>query len=118
MMLGVIGTIIAMVVMTLGITYFNNHYVPEEMRIQPTECALMAAVLCSTDTIAVLTLIDERKFKMLYAILFGEGSTNDAVTILIYKAVVNVQQEMSDTDFDTHFTLTWGQVGEMSYQFI
>jgi NhaP-type Na+/H+ or K+/H+ antiporter len=44
-------------------------------------------VLCATDTIAVLTLINEAEYSKLNAVLFGEGVINDAVSILIFRAV-------------------------------
>mmetsp|Transcript_35563 Transcript_35563/g.34605 ORF Transcript_35563/g.34605 Transcript_35563/m.34605 type:complete len:155 (+) Transcript_35563:424-888(+) len=47
----------------------------------------MASVLCASDTIAVLTMVDEKKFPKLNTILFGEGAVNDAVAILIYRSV-------------------------------
>ena len=52
--------------------------------IQPAECLLLASVLASTDTVAVLTLITPDKYRRLNAVLFGEGVVNDAVTILLY----------------------------------
>ena len=47
----------------------------------------MAAVLCATDTVAVLTLVDGKKYSKLNSILFGEGIVNDAVAILLYRSV-------------------------------
>jgi len=38
----------------------------------------------------VLTLISEAKYKTLNAVLFGEGVTNDAVSILLFRAVYGV----------------------------
>ena len=50
----------------------------------------MASVLCSTDTVAVLTLVTADKYSTLNSVLFGEGVINDAVAILLFKAIENV----------------------------
>ena len=52
-----------------------------------SECLLLASVLCATDTVAVLTLVDAKRYSKLNSILFGEGIVNDAVAILLYRAV-------------------------------
>jgi solute carrier family 9 (sodium/hydrogen exchanger), member 6/7 len=88
--LGVLGTIVAMTVLTLILNYGNELYrdpVTGESWVDPAECMLLAAVLASTDTVAVLTLITADKYLVLNAVLFGEGVVNDAVTILLYQAV-------------------------------
>ena len=88
--LGVLGTIVAMTVLTIILNYGNELYrdpVTGEAWVEPAECMLLAAVLASTDTVAVLTLITADKYLVLNAVLFGEGVVNDAVTILLYQAV-------------------------------
>ena len=47
----------------------------------------MSSVLCATDSIAVLTLVSEQKYAKLNSVLFGEGVINDAVSILLYRAI-------------------------------
>jgi NhaP-type Na+/H+ or K+/H+ antiporter len=56
-------------------------------RLLPKECLLLASVLCATDTVAALTIVKEKKFPTLNSILFGEGVVNDAVSILLFRAV-------------------------------
>mmetsp|Transcript_1644 Transcript_1644/g.2907 ORF Transcript_1644/g.2907 Transcript_1644/m.2907 type:complete len:177 (-) Transcript_1644:1170-1700(-) len=88
--LGILGTIVAMVVLSLILLWGNEHFKDQETGqtwIEPAECLLLASVLASTDTVAVLTLITPDKFRVLNAVLFGEGVVNDAVTILLYQAV-------------------------------
>lgn len=85
--LGVLGTIFAMIVLTMILNYGNELYrdpVTGESWVDPAECMLLASVLASTDTVAVLTLITADKYLVLNAVLFGEGVVNDAVTILLY----------------------------------
>lgn len=85
--LGIFGTIVAMTVLTMVLMWGNEHYkdpVTGETWIDPAECMLLASVLASTDTVAVLTLITADKYLVLNSVLFGEGVVNDAVTILLY----------------------------------
>ena len=90
MMLGVCGTLLAMLVLSQFLSY-ANYYVLDQP-ILPAECLLLAAVLCATDTIAVLTLLSESKYPALNAVLFGEGLVNDSVAILLYRVVDSLLQ--------------------------
>lgn len=88
--LGILGTIVAMIVLTIILMWGNDRYRDEvtgDTWVDPAECLLLASVLASTDTVAVLTLITADKYLVLNSVLFGEGVTNDAVTILLYQAV-------------------------------
>jgi len=51
---------------------------------------VLASVLCATDTVAALTIVKERDFPQLNAVLFGEGIVNDAVSILIFETIMTV----------------------------
>ena len=51
---------------------------------------VLASVLCATDTVAALTIVKEKEYPKLNAILFGEGIVNDAVSILIFDTISNV----------------------------
>ena len=88
--LGVLGTIVAMIVVSFIMLWGNEYYKDPDTGktwIEPAECLLLASVLASTDTVAVLTLITADKYRFMNSILFGEGVVNDAVTILLYQAV-------------------------------
>lgn len=88
--LGILGTIFAMIVISFLLITGNEYFKDQEtgeLWVQPSECLLLASVLASTDTVAVLTLITPDKYEVLNAVLFGEGVVNDAVTILLYQAV-------------------------------
>ncbi|CDW89237.1 sodium hydrogen exchanger [Stylonychia lemnae] len=60
---------------------------PNDQRLSNVECIVLAAVLCATDTVAALTILKEKDFPQLNAILFGEGIVNDAVSILIFETI-------------------------------
>ena len=87
--LGILGTIVAMIVVSFILIKGNEHVLAETGHrwVHPAECLLLASVLASTDTVAVLTLITADKYRVLNSVLFGEGVVNDAVTILLYQAV-------------------------------
>ena len=53
----------------------------------------MASVLCATDTVAALTIVKEKSYPTLNSILFGEGVVNDAVSILLFRAVERLMLE-------------------------
>ena len=101
--LGIFGTLIAMVTISTILTFCNNYSSGEQLNsgegnwILPNECLLLAAVLCSTDTVAVLTLVTADKYSTLNSVLFGEGVINDAVAILLFKAIENVMKSGSES---------------------
>jgi NhaP-type Na+/H+ or K+/H+ antiporter len=105
--LGIFGTLIAMGTISVILTFFNQYGlefdneegldIREGNWIMPNECMLLAAVLCSTDTVAVLTLVTADKYSILNSVLFGEGVINDAVAILLFKAIENVMKSGSET---------------------
>jgi NhaP-type Na+/H+ or K+/H+ antiporter len=86
---GILGTIISFVVLSSLIMFWNDilHDEGSSMRLLNKECLLLAAVLCATDTVAALTIVKEKTFPTLHSILFGEGVVNDAVSILLFRAV-------------------------------
>jgi NhaP-type Na+/H+ or K+/H+ antiporter len=88
-----------------------------ETMFYPAELLLLASVLASTDTVAVLTLITPEKYEVLNAVLFGEGVVNDAVTILLYKSI-EVQMKKANDETDAsgnqgHMAINGAQVGGM-----
>jgi len=46
----------------------------------------LGSVLAASDVVAVLTIINEATQPRLHALLFGEGITNDAIAIILFKA--------------------------------
>ena len=51
------------------------------------DCLLISAILCSSDTIAAISLIKYEEQPKLYSIVFGESIVNDAVSIIVYNSV-------------------------------
>lgn len=61
LLLGLAGTIVSMVCLTVVIILVNNIVYEEgdENKLYQSECLLLAAVLCATDTVAALTIVRE-----------------------------------------------------------
>eukprot|EP01016_Furgasonia_blochmanni_P012273 TRINITY_DN1590_c0_g1_i1.p1 TRINITY_DN1590_c0_g1~~TRINITY_DN1590_c0_g1_i1.p1 ORF type:complete len:311 (+),score=107.40 TRINITY_DN1590_c0_g1_i1:202-1134(+) len=100
---GVLGTIVNFAVMVAG-TYLvssNNlisvGYLFGENKGKPAEIVqltipeifFMSATLCSSDTVAALTMIKSKEHPKLFSLVFGEGIVNDAVAIILFNAVRN-----------------------------
>ena len=53
----------------------------------------MCSLLCSTDVIAAVSLLNPKTQPKLFSLIFGEGITNDAVSIILFNTVVNFSKE-------------------------
>mmetsp|Transcript_87836 Transcript_87836/g.120995 ORF Transcript_87836/g.120995 Transcript_87836/m.120995 type:complete len:156 (+) Transcript_87836:208-675(+) len=60
------------------------------------EVMLMSSLLVSSDVIAAVSLIDAREKPKLFSVVFGEGITNDAVSIILFNTVVKFTNENSE----------------------
>jgi len=118
LLLGLVGTIISMIVLSIFILYFNNLVYDEEddNKLKAVECLLLAAVLCATDTVAALAIVKESAFPTLNSILFGEGVVNDAVAILVYQAVVEMIHS-TEGGSGEDLPITGGVIGRTIWNF-
>ena len=73
------------------------------LNLSTMEVLLMCSLLCSTDVIAAVSLINPVEKPKLFSLVFGEGITNDAVSIILFNTVVNFTKE--ETQFDAGSTL-------------
>lgn len=64
-----------------------------------TQIMLYSATICATDSVAALTLISSDQHPKLFSIVFGEGMVNDAVSIIIFQAVSQLQNPETETKF-------------------
>ena len=74
------------------------------------EILLLSSLLCSSDVVAAVSLIDYRKQAKLFSICFGEGITNDAVSIILFNAVFKY------TEPSEHFSAN--TLLKISYEFV
>jgi NhaP-type Na+/H+ or K+/H+ antiporter len=73
----------------------------------------LAAALVATDTIAPLTLIDQKQFPTLFSVVFGEGVSNDAVALLLMSVVDDLDMENGRTTLPQN-SRTWTSHGDSS----
>jgi sodium/hydrogen exchanger-like protein 6/7/sodium/hydrogen exchanger 8 len=67
------------------------------------EILIMCSLLCSTDTIAAISLLDPVKQPKLFSVVFGEGIVNDGVVIILFNTIM----KFADTE-DSSFTVSTG----------
>ena len=118
LILGLIGTILSMIALSVVIIILNEWAFEEqdENKLLQSECLLLAAVLCATDTVAALSIVRESQFPTLNSILFGEGVVNDAVAILIFKAVDEMIRDQGGSSGEVKITMS--TVGLTAWKFL
>ena len=111
---GLVGTIIAFISFSL-MTILYKDYIGEMTQVDGAtgvttmldlstiEIIIMCSLLCSTDVIAAVSLIKPDKQPKLFSLVFGEGITNDAVSIILFNTVINFSK--SNESFSAGSTL-------------
>lgn len=51
------------------------------------EVLLYAALLCSSDVVSAVSIVDYTQQPKLFSCIFGEGVINDAVSIILFNTV-------------------------------
>ena len=110
---GIIGTFIAFFVFSgltilytqviaKGEVYMTNGGTGETSILQLSimEILIMCSLLCSTDTIAAISLLNPQKQPKLFSVVFGEGIVNDGVVIIMFNTIM----KFADTE-DSSFTV-------------
>ena len=62
------------------------------------EILMMCSLLCASDVIAAVSLLNPRKQPKLFSLVFGEGIVNDAVCIILFNTVNSFAKE-TDSEF-------------------
>ena len=90
MLYAVVGTVVNFAV-TFGIIYYVNSFDLIRLNFKGVEYHMLsstilffAAAMCSTDSVAALTMIKAEEFPKLFSIIFGESLLNDAVAIILF----------------------------------
>lgn len=52
---------------------------------------LFTALLCSSDVVAAVSIVDYTQQPKLYSCIFGEGVVNDIVSIILFNTVLQLQ---------------------------
>lgn len=69
------------------------------------EIMLLSALISASDTVAAVSIISEDHHPKLASIIFGEGITNDAVAIILYKAVNEYTSSTETLSVTVPFTI-------------
>ena len=56
----------------------------------------MCSLLCSSDVIAAISLIKPAEQPKLFSVVFGEGVSNDAVSIILFNTVLKTFKKKTD----------------------
>ena len=100
-LLGVFGTFVAFGTfsfMTIGLKELipmsmyklnpkTNEYDESTLDLKAPECLLFCSLMCSSDVVAAVSLVSYEEDPDLYSVVFGEGITNDAVSIILFTTV-------------------------------
>lgn len=70
------------------------------------ECLLMCSLLCSSDVVAAISLIDYNSQPKLFSIVFGEGIINDAVSIILFNTVQIYTSQKTEIDWKAPFEIS------------
>ena len=74
------------------------------------EIVLMSSLLCSSDVIAAVSLVNYDKEPRLFSIIFGEGITNDAVSIILFNTVLKYTAKNAEFSASTPLAILIGFV--------
>lgn len=74
----------------------------------PREIIIMSSLLCSSDVIAAVSLVSYDQEPRLFSIIFGEGITNDAVSIILFNTVLKYMGKNSKITWVSPFEITGG----------
>ena len=104
---GVVGTTISFFIfsfLTYGFSQANLYYkysyqdqVTEPFQLSLIECMLLCSLLCSSDVIAAVSILKYEEYPKLYSLVFGEGITNDAVSIILFQAIDNLDHQTDES---------------------
>jgi NhaP-type Na+/H+ or K+/H+ antiporter len=95
-LMGVVGTVIMLVCLGLIARWTSVNKVLEGadgsyIQLSPLDSLKLATLLCSTDTVVALSMLDAEAYPLLYGVLSGEGILNDAITISVFRAFENFE---------------------------
>eukprot|EP01059_Diplonema_ambulator_P009423 TRINITY_DN19288_c0_g1_i1.p1 TRINITY_DN19288_c0_g1~~TRINITY_DN19288_c0_g1_i1.p1 ORF type:complete len:617 (+),score=97.03 TRINITY_DN19288_c0_g1_i1:183-1853(+) len=117
LLIGLVGT----VTLWLGLSYTAMFMVEEgyARNLTNMDCLVLGAVIASTDTVAVVALLDPEAVPTLYCILAGEGMANDGIAVVLYRAVTNIAENLLEYGGpDEDKSVSWHLMGELMVEFV
>ena len=101
---GLIGTVIMFVLCTAGF-YLTHRLIDQHGDLNRDnkqwsvkDVMSLSSALVATDTIAPLSLIDQKAYPTLFSVVFGEGVSNDAVALLLMEVVGDMKNNGSESE--------------------
>lgn len=79
---------------------------------------LFSAIISASDTVAPLTFIKEEEHPKLFAILFGEGVFNDAMCIVLYRLIIEINKEFNEEQSISTFYIIFSLFYNFCYLFL
>lgn len=64
---------------------------PAPIRVETMKILLITALLCSSDVVAAVSIVDYRLKPKLFSCIFGEGVINDIVSIILFNTILSLQ---------------------------
>ena len=61
---------------------------PQTIDLPVMQILLFTALLCSSDVVAAVSIVDYTQQPKLYSCIFGEGVVNDIVSIILFNTVI------------------------------
>ncbi|KAK9909738.1 hypothetical protein WJX75_006766 [Coccomyxa subellipsoidea] len=80
--LGILGTYIAFAVIVVTLYGFSKF-----INITLADCLALGAIFATTDSVAVLQVLEQDRAPLLFNMVFGEGVINDATTVALLRTV-------------------------------
>jgi len=76
------------------------------LKLKTPECLLFCSLMCSSDVVAAVSLVSFEKDPDLYSVVFGEGITNDAVSIILFTTVYRFTSGKSELGVGAAWTIS------------
>lgn len=64
---------------------------PFPVQVDTMKILLITALLCSSDVVAAVSIVDYSKQPKLFSCIFGEGVVNDIVSIILFNTILSLQ---------------------------
>lgn len=71
------------------------------------EILLLSSLMCSSDVVAAVSIIKFEEQPKLFSMVFGEGITNDAVSIILFNAVYQHTSQHEEMTWASPFMIGW-----------
>ncbi|KAI7841304.1 hypothetical protein COHA_004923 [Chlorella ohadii] len=113
LLLGVVGTWMTAAMVATGTSYMLKWL---GLRSDLVRSSLsLGAIFSASDSVAALQVLDQDRSPMLFSLVFGEGVVNDAVSIVLLRAVQGIRKSSQlNADTLSLIALSFGQLFVLS----